>query len=127
MRSGIKLFLVLLTITVIIFARITHQLDRPVIQLLILILIILSVLAFVVMNILEEREKRARRRARESGNKEKEIPDTDTARRVPDKQKVKRSDTSFRLGERKSGLTWGGGNILASDATRGTKRKFLKK
>jgi len=29
--------------------------------------------------------------------------------------------------EKKSGLTWGGGNIKASTATRGTKRKFLGK
>lgn len=27
---------------------------------------------------------------------------------------------------RKSGLTWGGGNIKASNATRGTRRSFLK-
>ena len=28
--------------------------------------------------------------------------------------------------ERKSGLTWGGGNIKGSSATRGTRRKFLR-
>ena len=28
--------------------------------------------------------------------------------------------------ERKSGLTWGGGNIKGANATRGTKRSFLK-
>jgi|GEM_PF-863392 len=28
--------------------------------------------------------------------------------------------------ERKSGLTWGGGNIKGSNATRGTRRKFMK-
>ena len=33
--------------------------------------------------------------------------------------------TSFALRDRKAGLTWGGGNIKASEATRGTKRKFL--
>lgn len=127
MRSAIKFFLILLTISVIIFARLTHRLEQPVIQLLILVLIILSVVAFVVMNIQEVRENRARRRARETRTGKKEVPDTDMTRRAPDKQKVRRSDTSFSLSEKKSGLSWGGGNILASDATRGTKRKFLGK
>ena len=35
------------------------------------------------------------------------------------------NDSPFR--ERKSGLTWGGGNIRAAEATRGTRRKFLKR
>ena len=33
------------------------------------------------------------------------------------------NDSPFR--KRKSGLTWGGGNIKAAEATRGTRRKFL--
>lgn len=127
MRSAIKLFMILLTISVIIFARLTHRLEQPAIQLLILVLIIMSVAAFIVMNAIEARENRAKRRARESINKEPEASHTDSARQDRDKTKVKRSDTSFALSERKSGLTWGGGNILASDATRGTRRKFLRK
>jgi hypothetical protein len=35
------------------------------------------------------------------------------------------NDSPFR--ERKSGLTWGGGNIRAAEATRGTRRSFLRK
>ena len=35
------------------------------------------------------------------------------------------NDSPFR--ERKSGLTWGGGNIKAAEATRGTRRKFLRR
>ncbi len=35
------------------------------------------------------------------------------------------NDSPFR--ERKSGLTWGGGNIKAAEATRGKRRKFLKR
>jgi len=35
--------------------------------------------------------------------------------------------TTFALRDKKSGLTWGGGNIKASEAKRGTKRKFLGK
>jgi hypothetical protein len=35
------------------------------------------------------------------------------------------NNSPFR--ERKSGLTWGGGNIKASEAKRGTKRKFMGK
>ncbi len=127
MRSAIKFFMILLTISVIIFARLTHRLEQPAIQLLILALIVMSVAAFIVMNAIEERENRARRRARESVKRDKEAPDTGSALRDRDRKKVKRSDASFAIGERKSGLTWGGGNILASDATRGTRRKFLRK
>ena len=35
------------------------------------------------------------------------------------------NDSPFR--ERRSGLSWGGGNIKAADATRGTRRSFLKR
>ncbi len=35
------------------------------------------------------------------------------------------NDSPFR--ERKSGLTWGGGNIKGTNATRGTRKRFLKK
>ena len=35
------------------------------------------------------------------------------------------NDSPFR--ERKSGLTWGGGNIKAAEVTRGTRRSFLRK
>jgi hypothetical protein len=44
-----------------------------------------------------------------------------------DNPKVKGWDMNnspFR--NRKSGLTWGGGNIKAANATRGTRKKFLK-
>jgi len=116
MKAAIKLFLVLVTITVILFAWLTHQLSRPELQILILALIVLSSTTFLLLNILEQRENRTRRKQRESRSMEK-----------PDKAqpKIKRSDTSFALKERKAGLTWGGGNIKASEATRGTKRKFL--
>jgi len=35
------------------------------------------------------------------------------------------NDSPYR--ERKSGLTWGGGNIKGANATRGTRKRFLKK
>ena len=35
------------------------------------------------------------------------------------------NNSPFR--NRKSGLSWGGGNIKASDATRGSRRKFMKR
>ncbi|MBA7530909.1 hypothetical protein ES705_23120 [subsurface metagenome] len=35
------------------------------------------------------------------------------------------NNSPFR--ERRSGLSWGGGNVKAAEATRGTRRKFLKK
>ena len=116
MRSLLRLFLVLTTLTVIIVAWITHQLGTLRVQLLILALISLSFLSFLIINIIEHRERKKRRETRESRN------------RVQDKTVVnprKPSDVSFALKERKAGLTWGGGNIKASEATRGTKRKFL--
>jgi large-conductance mechanosensitive channel len=116
MKSTIKLFVILITITVIVVAWITHRLQDAVIQTLIAILIVLSVVTFFVMNMLEAREEHQRRRERES--KERPKPDRDAPQR-------KTSDVSYALKEKKSGLTWGGGNIKGSEATRGTKRKFL--
>ncbi|MGW8315527.1 MAG: hypothetical protein ACWGNV_08000 [Bacteroidales bacterium] len=118
MKSTVKLFLVLITVTVIVVAWISHRLQDPRIQILISVLIVLSVVVFFVMNMLERREEERRRRERESKVRPK--PDKDAPRRKP-------SDVSYSLKERKSGLTWGGGNIKASEATRGTKRKFLGK
>lgn len=116
MKSTIKLFLILITVTVIVVAWITHRLQDPGIQTLIAILIILSVVIFFIMNMLEAREERQQRRERESKDRPK--PERDAPKRKP-------SDVSYSLKDKKSGLTWGGGNIKGSEATRGTKRKFL--
>lgn len=116
MKSAVKLFVILVTVTLIIVAWLTHQLSNPRIQILISILIVLSLLIFFLMNMLEHREERLRRMERESRKR----PEID-----PNEPKPKHSDASFSLREQKSGLTWGGGNIKASEATRGTKRKFL--
>lgn len=116
MKSLIKLFLILITLTVVVFAWITHQLGVPDIQLLIAVLVAVSFATFFIMNLLDRREEQKKRAMRESQTEAK------TAKK---EGKVKRSDTSFALKDRKSGLTWGGGNIKASEATRGTKRKFL--
>ena len=116
MKATIKFFLVLVTITVILFAWLTHQLSRPELQILILALIVLSSATFLLLNILEQRENHTRRKLQESKSKEK------PGNGQPN---IKRSDTSFALKERKAGLTWGGGNIKASEAKRGTRRKFL--
>jgi hypothetical protein len=82
----------------------------------IIILVGLSLVVFFTMNVLEHREERRKRAERES-------PEKHINKALNRDQK--RSDTSFALKDRKSGLTWGGGNIKASEATRGTKRKFL--
>lgn len=116
MRSAIKLFLVLVTIVVIIVSWITHQLDNPGIMLLIGVLLAISLTVFFVVNFLDHRDEKMRRQERESPSHSKSMGDP---------AKVKRAEGSFALKERKAGLTWGGGNIKASEATRGTKRKFL--
>lgn len=118
MKSTLKLFLILITLTVIVFAWITHQLGSPRIQILILILLSLTIVVFFIINVMEHREER-RRNARLKTSSGDGQNSSKTAQ--------KRSDNSFSLRERKSGLTWGGGNIKASEATRGTKRKFLGK
>ena len=118
MKSTLRLFLILITLTVIVYAWLTHQLGTPRIQLLIAILVAISLASFLVLKLLDHREQRKKRAERESTQKNKSAP-------VNGKQK--RSGTSFALREQKSGLTWGGGNIKASQATRGTKRKFLGK
>jgi len=116
MKSTIKLFLVLITITVFVYAWLTHQLANSHIQLLVVVLMAVSLAAFFIMNLLDHREQRKKRAERESRTKSKSLPSEGSK---------KRSDTSFALRDRKSGLSWGGGNIKASEATRGTKRKFL--
>ena len=118
MKSTIKLFLILITITVFLYAWLTHQLGNTRVQLLIVVLVAISLAAFFTMNLLDRREQIKKRAERESraGNKSTQT-----------KANQKRSDASFALRDRKSGLTWGGGNIKASEATRGTKRKFLGK
>lgn len=118
MKDAIKLFLILITLTVFVFAWITHQLGNPRIQILIAVLAASSLAAFFIMNLMDHREQRKKRAQRESASR---------SRTTQEKEPEKRSDTSFSLRDRKSGLTWGGGNIKASEATRGTKRKFLGK
>ena len=118
MKSTIRLFVILITVTVIVVAWITHRLQDPRIQILIAVMIVLSLAVFFIMNLLEQREQQRRRKEQES--RERPKPDKDAPKRKP-------SDLSYSLKDKKSGLTWGGGNIKASEATRGTKRKFLGK
>lgn len=115
-RSAIKLILVLLTIIVILFTWMTGQFGDPQKLKLIAILAIATMVAFFILNIAERKERHKRRVEQES--KKRPVPPSGS-------KPQKRSDVSFSLKEKKSGLTWGGGNIKASEATRGTKRKFL--
>ena len=116
MKAAIRLFLILVTLVVFILAWITQQMGNQRIQLLIIVLVATSLAVFLGLNLLDRREQKNQRKKRESG------PLKEPGKADPD---LKRSDTSFALRERKAGLTWGGGNIKASTATRGTKRKFL--
>lgn len=116
MKSLIKLFLILITLAVTLFAMITRQLGNSRVQLLIAVLAGIGFVAFLFFNLTDRREERIRRKLNESAKDER--AETGRPTRMT-------TDTSFTLRERKSGLTWGGGNIKASEATRGTKRKFL--
>lgn len=101
MKTTIHLYLILLTIVVVSMAWITDQLDSRPIQILIVILALLSGIAVIVGRMMSRRNT-------------KEDP-------------VRKSNVDFGHREKKSGLTWGGGNIKASEAKRGTRRKFLGK
>ena len=114
MISLIKLFLVLVTVTAFIFSWLTGQLGDPRRILLLAILASFTMLVFLLLNLLDNREKRKQRKKQEARSQPRAKGPVQ-----------KRSDTSFQLRDRKAGLTWGGGNIKASEATRGTKRKFL--
>ena len=116
MKSTFKLFMILVTMIVAIFGWITGQYRDRDYLILILALVSATMLSFLLLNISERRIQERRRKERESRTQLSSGPEAG---------KIKRSDASFSLKEKKSGLSWGGGNIKASEATRGTKRKFL--
>jgi hypothetical protein len=118
MRAIIKLFMVLVTITVACLGWITGQFKSKDFMILVIVLVAATLATFLWLNIYERRLEERNRKQRES----KSCNVTDHA-----DEKVKRSAGSFALRDKKAGLTWGGGNIKASEATRGTKRKFLGK
>lgn len=114
MKSTIRVFMILVTLVAVIFSWVTHQLESQ--KVLIAAVIAATLAVFLLMNLLDRREERKKREMRESGQP------------VPgDPEAGKRAPLSFGNNERKSGLTWGGGNIKASEAKRGTRRKFLGK
>lgn len=116
MKATAKLFMVLITVVVAVIGWITGQYRDRDYLILILVLISATLITFLLMNIHDHRLQARKRKERESK------PHEDLG---SDAKKIKRSDASFSLKEKKSGLSWGGGNIKASEATRGTKRKFL--
>ena len=118
MKAIIKLFLVLITVVVALIAWTTGQYRDRDYFILILVLVSATLATFLVMNIHDHRLQTKERKERESKSHEGLGADAD---------KIKRSEGSFSLKEKKSGLSWGGGNIKASEATRGTRRKFLGK
>ena len=101
MKTTIHLYLILLTLVVITMAWITGQLDTRPIQIIIVLLALFSGIAALVGRRMVTRDTR-------------EDP-------------AKKSSIDFGHRERKSGLTWGGGNIKASEAKRGSRRRFLRK
>ena len=116
MKSTFKLFMVLVTLTVAVLGWITGQHRDRDYMILILGLISATLITFLVMNIYDRRQEEKMRKEKES--RSQSVPGAEAG-------KIKRSEGSFALKDKKSGLSWGGGNIKASEATRGTKRKFL--
>ncbi|MDX2432546.1 MAG: hypothetical protein QNK35_16525 [Bacteroides sp.] len=101
MKYTFHIYLILLTVAVIAMAWITDQIDTRPIQILIVVLAILSGIAIIAARMMSRRGEKV--------------------------DSAKRMTIDFGHRERKSGLTWGGGNIKGSNASRGTKRKFLGK
>ena len=97
----LPLYLILLTMVVITMAWITGQLDARPVQIIIAALAFLSGISLVISKRISKKKSAAK----------------------PEKKTV----LDFGHREQKSGLTWGGGNIKASEAKRGIKRKFLGK
>lgn len=116
MKATVKLFMVLTTVVVGVVGWITGQYRDRDFLILILVLVSATLATFLIMNIHDYRLQAKERKERESKPHEGLGADA---------HKIKRSEGSFSLKEKKSGLSWGGGNIKASEATRGTKRKFL--
>lgn len=100
--------------------------------------ILIGILLFVVilLPLLLVRDYRQKRKVKliinshRKSNEQRSLQndkETRDARSEPDGHTVPEgwgmNNSPFR--DRKAGLTWGGGNIKASEATRGTKRKFL--
>ena len=116
MKSTFKLFMVLVTLTVAVLGWITGQYRDQDYMILILVLVSATLATFFILNIHEHKLQARRRKERES--RSQRSPGAEASG-------IKRSEGSFALRDKKSGLTWSGGNIKASEATRGTKRKFL--
>jgi len=116
MKAVVKLFMVLVTVTVACLGWITGQYTSEDFKILVTVLVAITLATFLVLTLHERRQEEKKRKQRESRPRKKGDKST---------EKVKRSEGSFALRDKKSGLTWGGGNIKASEATRGTKRKFL--
>lgn len=116
MTSTVKLFMVLITLTAAVLGWITGQYRDKDYMILILVLVSATLLTFLILNIYERREEE--RRSKEKKSRSQQVPGVEA-------KNIKRSEGSFALMDKKSGLTWGGGNIKASEATRGSKRKFL--
>lgn len=116
MTQVIKLFMVLITITVGVIGWITGRYRDEDYLIMFLVLVSATMATFLVLNLHEHRLQARKRKERES--KSHQVSGVEP-------EKIKRSEGSFALKEKKSGLSWGGGNIKASEATRGTKRRFL--
>lgn len=74
-------------------------------------------------------QKEGRQKGQEEGSElnrqEKEDGDSDDEKTKSGPKGLELGKTSLR--ERKTGLVWGGGNIKGANATRGTKRGFIKR
>jgi len=108
--------MILITLAVAVLGWITGQYRDRDYMILILALISATLATFLVMNIYDHRQEEKKRKEKKSSSQS--VPGAEAA-------KIPRSEGSFALRDKKAGLTWGGGNIKASEATRGSKRKFL--
>ncbi|MEZ5070274.1 MAG: hypothetical protein R2751_04710 [Bacteroidales bacterium] len=126
MYSIVRLFFLFITLAVTGLTFLTNQQHNRTYLTLVFVLTGVTLAVFLLLNILERREA-------EKAEKEKKHRSRTPASRPPSPRNGSSTkgsspaDSSSLRKEQKSGLTWGGGNIHASNATRGTRRKFLGK
>ena len=73
----------------------------------------------------KEAQKTGKGQESERNKQEKEDGNNDDKKTKSGSKGLEPGKNSLR--ERKTGLVWGGGNIKGANATRGTKRKFIKR
>ena len=86
--------------------------------------LILMGLIYIVLSVVQNVQRN--KRIKKIIASPKKRSDISSSKKEHASKKASSGWTGMSLRERKSGLTWGGGNIHGANAKRGTKKSFLK-